>query len=488
MKKTALTHFDLIAALYSDSIKLGHAYSSITITKEMSDCYESKANNLLCHIFHEKKDFDITEESYNDVIDFCKKENDFFFYRSVLCQLDSRIDMGSLILKYDFNKINDGVSQRIFNSLNSNYQEVNVTVIPNVSSLPNTFYVIENSNYKDKEYENANYWFDNLNNHFNNIICIPNELLKGYKVNNVIIDLFKDRKRDSITIGVTPICNIPLNELMDVYEYCDEQNGTTHFKIQKYYKSKELTDMFLKSLFLAKRSKVDIFMGPEMLGSNTLCEENDLGFNLLLQDEDGHAPYLIITPSFWNNGRNFISVYLNSGELIGKQYKQNGFELKVENNRYKEDLVDVPKEILLIHVPGWGRLSFPICVDFLVAEYREILSRQLKSSIILCPSYTSGTVQFGNAAGTVRDFGSRFIWLNSCSALIKHSTNPKNIGVVTVPITCPDELGEPAKTINPICNGNCSKCCLFTINIQAQPCGERHCNDVIIQHFFNEQN
>ena len=456
------------------------------ITKEKSDNLERKSNNLVCNKFRVNNIFfddemRISSQNFYGIINYCKEENDYLFYRSVLCQLDSMLDMDILIKKYDFNKYDDDISCRIFDSLNGNYQETGVTIIPNVPSLPTTFYVKKESGFEDKKYKNANYWYDNINDHFNNIICISNSMLDGYKINNVIIDLFKNREKDKIVIGVTPCCNKRLNDLMNVHEYCNEDTGTQHFEIKEYYDPQFLTDNFLKCLSLAKSSHVDILIGPEMLGSLELCEPDDIGFNKHFRDEKGLAPHLIVTPSLWHDGKNYICVYLKNGELIGKQYKQNSFEFTDEGERYEEDLKDIPKEILLIHVPGWGRITFPICVDLLVPDYRDLLVRYLKSNLILCPSYSIGTVQFGNASGTMREFDARFVWLNSCSALRKFSDKPNAIGTVTVPLTNPDDEAAEKK-ICPKCAGKCPDCCLFTVDIQARRQGDRYCNDVKIKH------
>jgi len=479
--------FDLIAVLYEAITRFGEVKPHTPIDKSMSDALEEKAKNLIYSNIHEDKlifdgEMCLDSQGFHDIINHCQRENNFLLYRSVLCQLDSMIDIDCLIERHDFNKYDNGITARVFNGLNTNYKETGITIIPRVQSLANTFYVVKDSKFEDKEYKNANYWYDNINDHFNNVICISNDLLDGYTINNVIVDLFKDRNKDSIVIGVTPCCNYPLNKLMNVNEYCDEETGMQHFEIKEYYDPQFLTNKFLKCIELAKENQVDILIGAEMLGSAELCETDELGYNQHFSAEKGQSPHLIATPSFWSDGKNYISVYLKSGELIGKQYKQNCFEFTDEGKRYEEDLTNIPKEILLIHVPGWGRISFPICVDLLVARYRDLLARHLKSNLILCPSYSTGTVQFGNASGTVRDFDIRLIWLNSCSALSKFSKSPKSIGLVSVPVTNPEDLEAAAKMISPKCNGKCLECCLFTINIQTRTQGDKHCNDVEIKH------
>ncbi len=453
----------------------------------MSDLYEKTAKGILDNKINVETICSgdricVNSQDFNDIIGTCAEHNDFILYRSVLCQLDTLIDINKLIELYNYNKIYDGKMCKSFDSLNQNSIETGITIIPKVQSLPNTFYIKKDDSFSDKEYRDSNYWYDNINEHFNNVICIKNTALNGYKIKNVMIDLFRDRNREKIVIGVTPFCNDDLNSIMEVVRYCDKGTGKQHFKIEKYHDSKKLTDRFMGILSKAKDNNVDILMGPEMLGSLELCETDTLGFNPILRKKAGSMPYLVITPTVWVDGKNYLSVYLGSGELIGHQYKQHSFELADSKERFEEDLTDTPREILLLHIPGWGRIVLPICVDFLETRYRDILARELKATLMLCPSYSSGTVQFGNASGSVRDFGTRLVWLNSCSALRKFGNIPDTIGLVSVPVTNPNSIEQNATPIKPQCNGECSKNCLFTITIQAISDEFSHCNEVQVKH------
>lgn len=457
------------------------------ISKEKADLYEKLAKDILNNKINVKKIYSgdkvcVNSQDYVDIINACEKYNDFILYRSVLCQLDVLIDINKLIKSYNYNKIYDGKTLKSFESLNDNVIETGITIIPKVQSLPNTFFVKKGEAVLDKEYKDSNYWYDNINEHFNNIICIKNTALNGYSIKNVVIDLFRDRKRDKIVIGVTPCCNDDLSSIMDVKQYCNEETGKQHFEIKKYHNPQALTDRFVNVISKAKDNNVDILMGPEMLGSMEMCETDSMGYNPIFRKKEGNMPHLVITPTVWIDGKNFLSVYSKNGELLGKQYKQNSFEYTDTDERFEEDLKNIPREILLLHIPGWGRIVLPICVDFLVAKYRDILARELKATLMLCPSYSSGTVQFGNASGSVRDFGTRFVWLNSCSALRKFGSKPETIGLVSVPVTNPSNIEQNATPIKPQCDGKCSNSCLFTITIQAISDGNKHCNEVEVKH------
>ena len=481
------TLFNLIAVLFNKIGKFPVDEQKSPISKEKADLYEKLAKDILRNKIVVKKicsgdKICINSQDFADIINACEKHNDFFLYRSILCQLDVLIDINELIKAYNYNKIYDGKTPKSFDSLNDNVCETGVTIIPKVQSLPNTFFVRDGESVSDKEYRDSNYWYDNINEHFNNIICIQNIVLNGYSIKNVMIDLFRDRKREKIVIGVTPCCNDDLNSIMNVKQYCNEETGKQHFEIEGYYDSEALTNRFVNILTKAKDNDVDILMGPEMLGSTEMCETDSMGYNPIFRKKAGCMPHLVVTPTVWTSGKNFLSVYLNSGELIGQQYKQNSFEYTDSNERFEENLKNSPREILLLHIPGWGRIVFPICVDFLVAKYRDMLARELKATLMLCPSYSSGTVQFGNASGSVRDFGTRLVWLNSCSALRKFGDKPETIGLVSVPVTNLGDIEQNATPIKPQCDGKCSNNCLFTITIQAISDDNKHCNEVEVKH------
>ena len=481
--------FDLIAILYAAILEFKDVKPHNSISKEMSDALEKEAKDLVySKISSEKKKFDtkmrVNSRAISDIIDICKAKNDYLFYRSVLCQLDMLIDIDAIVSERDFNKYDDKLAAKTFESLNSNHVDTRVVIIPKVSAPKDTLYIQKDGVTTDKEYKNSYYWYDNLNEHFENVICIPKDALKGYRINNVIIDFFKDRKQEKIIVGVTPLCNDSLNEIMDVYEYLDEQSGIQHFKVNAYRNPADLTEKFLQVLSLSKEKNVDILIGPEMLGTIDLCTPDELGYNKHFRDAKGLAPHLIVTPSLWMDGKNRIAVYSKTGELVGEQCKQNAFEFNDKGTRYEEDLRDIPKEILLIHVPGWGRISFLICVDFLVTDYRDLLVKELRSNLIFCPSYSPGTAQFLNSAGSMREFGVKFIWLNSCSALkdLVTSSTAVTVGTVAVPVMAPEDIAASLKPICPECGQKCRQPCLFTIAIQLRSNGDKHCNDVEIKH------
>ena len=510
----AETIFNLIAALYQK-------YNSLTpendkpakLTDEAEDTLTliagsmiSKAINSNLILAGDKKC--VASKDYADIIKVCDMLNSYHFCRAVICCLDSLIDNDSLIEQYSFSNYSNGIGEHTFESLNDNSELTDVIIIPRVKSIPNTISIDSNSDKSeksekseksdtsDKKTRDDNSWYDSINTHLNNIICIDRDKLRGYKIKNAIVSFFdskdskdineKDKKEiQKITMGFSPISNKELNELVKIKEFYDRAKVQNLFDIEMYYSPDELTEKYLNGFSEALEEGLDLYIGPELLGSQELSRTDKIGYNEHFRNKNDNTkgPYLVVTPSYWNEGKNYISVFYKNGKLIGRQYKQNRFERKTDEKRYYENLTDTPREILLIHIPGLGRLVFPICIDLLTTEYRDIMIRELKADYLICPSYSDGTVQFLNESGSARSFGAKVLWLDSCSALRVHTDTPKIIGYVSVPVNKPEDvLQTQAFPIEPKCNGICSEKCMFKLSIQGISTDNNICNEVNINH------
>lgn len=486
-----LTLFDLIASLIADILTISENERNDSVSKDYSDNLEQQAQELLHERINIKRiSFNqkcVTSQDAEHIISACKERNNYLFYRSVLCLLDTMINIDILIRQYNFNSLNKDNQDRVFAQLNTNHDSTGIIIIPKVPVAKQTFLAEDDSGAEDKEFKNAHYWYDNLNEHFHNVIYVQKQKLCGWEVENVVIDFPKAREKDTIVIGLTPGSREELSKILKINETTEPTGALQSFEVEQYHDPTDLTKKYLDALETARTSKVDVLMGVEMLGTPELCDVDEFGFNERLQSTTGEPPHLIVTPSLWVGGKNYISVYLKSGELVGRQYKQNGFEYSHKGEKFLEKLQDIPKKILLIHVPGWGRLAFPICVDYLVAQYREVLARELKLDFMLCPSYSSGTLQFTNASGAIREYGTRLVWLNSCSALRKHFAIPQSVGLVSTPVRGTGTQNDSINYICPKCKGECVSGCLFTATISLRSHDDRHCNDVEIKHIPFEE-
>ena len=488
----AETIFNLIAVLYRDFLKIKKDFDYTgKITEEAEDVYNKYASNLVSDkidpsfiLIGDKKCIDL--ENYCDIISACKTEGNYFFYRAVLCYIDSLIDIDDLVNCCNFLNYSLG-NNNFFNSLNDNSDTVGVTIIPRVKSFNNTISI----NNEDKRFQDANAWYDEVNNRFKSIICIENNALMGYRINNVVLNFAENSyiKKDDkkVAIGFASITNKEMNDIVQIDRYYDSDNEQDRFRIKSYHDSEKLTDLFLNNLFKSK-DNTDIFIGPEMMGSLTLSEPNDGQYNTLLKNDIENGPYLIVTPSYWTEGKNYLSVYLKNGRLIGRQFKQYRCNWKKDGRDYVEGLNDIPREVLLLHINGWGRISFPICIDLLMPKYIAFLVEELRVSYLLCPSYSEGDVQFSNVAGSVAPFGTKLLWLNTCSALKARYDNIRFIGYVSAPVNEPGKEVQPtSKPIEPLCDGNCCDNCYFKITIQGKSTDTIKCNEITINHCYKEE-
>lgn len=490
MDTLAKTIFNLIAELYKEILKFSIDQQEIKVSEVVNDSIKRIAKELV--IGKEQNDkafFDdnycVNPQKFNDIISKCKEENKFLLYKFTLCELDMLIDIDKIIKKYEWNSFIQQDCKNSFESLNDNCNETGVLVIPKVPSAQNTIAINIDGEIIDKKYKTANYFYDVVNDKYNNIICIEKSKLSDYKICNVIVKATNNPEKKSLKIGVTPGCNKKTNELMTIEMLRDENTGEQTFFITEYLNSDFLLEIYKNALLNAKEHDVDILIGSEMLGVDKMMSVDTLGFNEFFVNLAGKLPSIFITPTYWANSENYLNVYLGSGEKIGSQYKQHKFSLKDKNGEeYNENLCNTPKEILLLHIPYVGRIVFPICVDLLHPEYMDILIRHLKADIVLCPSYTPGESQFGNTVPSMKAFGVRTIWFNSCSAINGLKEKPKDIGIVSVPVIGPSSITNSETLITPECEYNCRKTCLFIIEIQLKSEGDGFCNTIKIEHIY----
>lgn len=209
-------------------------------------------------------------------------------------------------------------------------------------------------------------------------------------------------------------------------------------------------------------------MCPEMLGVDRLYQEDSCQFNpeirmLSRVVASDKVPQLIIAPSMWKENRNYVNVYTASGRKLCTQYKQHRYSFPGKDGQCKEDLRGGPKEICLIHVPGWGRVVILICIDFLCADYRNLLVSKLKADLLLCPSFSPGEYNFLQSLDAASEYGAYAVWLNTCSALTKSPTEaPEIIGAACTPTVSSESR---IRRFHPQCGGNCKSGCLFTVTL-----------------------
>lgn len=412
----------------------------------------------------------LNSDTINDIVSWCKSKNDYFLTRCLICRLDSIINLDNVIRDFDFN-IRDlrtsidienfetnSDNSGLFRALNSNCDETGIIILPLVRARG--AYVTYDDG-KEKERKNSSYWHDDINFRLKNSYFIIAEDIGDYKVYNAIISLPESRKEKStIDIGFAPILNTELSKLFNIRKYTrrdDAGNIMSFFSVDDLYYKELINQRFKNCLGLATENDIDILVAPEMLGTDELTSTPFKNLNSIYESNNVN-PFLILPPTYWNNNKNVLSVFTNSGVKIGEQQKQYRFDY----HGYKEDLLEPRKEILIVHIDGWGRLAFPICKDFLQEEYSRILVVKLKASILIIPSFSFGVASFESSVLNGLSYGACNIWLNSCSALQDSKTAADYVGVASLPIISEQ---SPRTRIKRKCGGKCSKTCLFKVSI-----------------------
>lgn len=173
--------------------------------------------------------------------------------------------------------------------------------------------------------------------------------------------------------------------------------------------------------------RADIVLFPEMMGtaaSLAFCQQY-IADNMAV-----HRPKLTILPSHesevdgvWQN-----SLYIldENGDCIFRYNKKHPFRYdfdskddsnggKIERVSYFEPIKD-DGQACVIHVPGIGRIGILICSDLFLEGYLEMLTKDVKITLLLYPVYTSGKERIIRDLSTARQYGCDVIMCNTCAA------------------------------------------------------------------------
>lgn len=374
-----------------------------------------------------------------------------------------------------------------FRALNDNIEETHIRVLPRVP-VPSIVY--EGHSRRD-----AHSFYDRINSELRNCYYIKEDalIINGvhYEVKNVIYNPeLRSKNREKLTVAFSPLINLPMDDTLEIkYFQREGKNGIVYnlFSVLGL-KDEQLCFNRYKNLYQkACEFDADIVMGPEMLCPLGLYEIDELRYNQHLrqwssQKKTGseRAPALILIPSFWKNGRNNIRVFNRNGKLLLEQDKQYPFTHRKQSEtaglgeKYTENLENSQYCIWLLHIPYWGRLVFPICMDFLQPLYQDLLIRELQSTLILCSSYSAGNANFERALASGVQFQATAFWGNSCSALQPHLKECGYTGAVLLP-----NIGKKASPLRLElrCQEICGNGCAFIVQVPLNYAGQTRWQD-----------
>lgn len=374
------------------------------LRKELPELYESKN---IKEIFN---DYQFKEK----IGSFIRINKDAYVFIALLRKLDVYLS-DERIFNFD--------NYKYIRGLNSNIKETRIVILPRCECFWERGHRGEQYGVKLVHMMKYFYYFE-----------VNNEgVLLGYKgicfeIKNYLVHenfFYGSVRKSRLVLGISPLLKDSCLTKPKSYKVGIAKKFSVRLKKTKINILKKRIEAVLDK---TKEEEVDILVFPEMLGSEEIndCIKKKLESN----DDEKEYPSLIVAPSVWEGNHNTVSIFLSSGEVIGKQEKQNPFmkekEVKTEKEVLIED-IDPTREILLFHCHGIGRIAVAICKDMLTDDYRRILIEELKVTLLIVPSYSSGFYDFSLTLEECVRNDIVSIWINSCSAL---EDGKKCIGMV----------------------------------------------------------
>lgn len=371
---------------------------------------------------------------------------------------------------------------RPFMSMNDNAPATGILILPKVPQICTHF--------PGRTRRGAQRWYAPINECLRNCYAVPASALNvdgiPYTLSNVIYQTqCSVANRESLMVVFSPLCKQADLQLRRFARQLEDGHTYNYFSVRNLGQSEaQVLAQYCRAYQAACILGADIVMAPELLCSEALFAVDPHGFNSILyeicRNVRGDPPSLALAPTRAADGRNLLRVYDKTARLLLTQDKQYPFTHTEKDphtdvtTHYTEDLLHASRCINLLHIPHWGRLGFPICMDFLHTQYRDLLVRTLGASLLFCPSYSAGSTEFELALSEPLEFQCTCLWGNSCAAL-PHWNEAECIGAVCLP-----NVGSQAGPLrlSPICQGSCSSSCLFLIHIPLNCAGPTRRQDI----------
>ena len=226
--------------------------------------------------------------------------------------------------------------------------------------------------------------------------------LKDISVKNIFIDSNIQLNKSNLKIGLSPLWRW-IN-----FKFRNEvENGKKVINIEYCSNSEKENDIIGKTIDKATEEKVDILLFPEMLGNNEMSKSIR---NKLIKSRPEY-PQIIVLPSIWNNGTNKSRVIDRYGLEIFEQGKRTPF---IDKDFFCENLAPY-NELNVMHIKGFGRILVMICRDFLEVDSLQQILNELRPTIILVPSFSTGYHDFNRVKGICEGHECVVVWVNSCA-------------------------------------------------------------------------
>lgn len=432
-----------------------------------TDDWDNKADKLFSSL-PEFDDVDallrngVSREAEGRLETWREKNSGFAPNLALVCGLDRRLDWNHILQStYLRVYLKDG-----FQSLNDNWDETGICVLPRVPSLNDP---LDRAGASPAHKTWAHAWERGVNEELTNTYYVEQNWLdmehNSYTVIHKVVT-------DWVTTNPIRVAVSPVSSGVQLQApHCYETDGRRRFSITGLNDPDYVRRRVRASYKMAAELGANILAYPEMLGDASMFGPTEAGsdFFAQLSEEVGRmgysAPGLLLPPTYWHEKNNRLYVTGGDGRRLCVQDKQNPFLYhdSATCKDYLEDLEGKTKVICVIHIPYAGRLTFPICKDCLVEPYRTLLVRALRSTMLLCSSYSKGSFSFRISAPASLEYGCYTLWTNTCSARPECGAPPDYVGLIAAP------NAEMVYPFQPRCQGRCGgpdDVCLFLAEIR----------------------
>lgn len=458
--------FDLIAALCSDVI--GSCPDDSIFVRY--SCISTAAKELMRDMIFQDLPFLFEKDVQNTpaVRQLTKEElNNSRLERleKYMAELSQRRDSFVMIFLL---QILDNALRTLLLEIIRDYQSDDFSVVLNtnreltgIGLLPRTSCVWERKHRLSHSY-------NRLDNFLSHLLLLDSHILgelidKHYFLKHEMFPAFSETK--SIKVAVSPL---RLERFFNLALH--EKNMVQYFSIQ--YTGKDFgaeNERIWQKILAAAQNESDIVVFPEMLGNPAMQADISQRLRALNEQERRKMPSLILLPSFWDNHQNSVIILDKNGNTLCRQNKQNPFRSEVNGTGYLED-IRTSRVVNIFHHEGIGRIAVLVCKDFITTGYMEQLMRCFRLTLIIVPSFSTGSYDFRQSFDLCAHDDCNVVWINTCAALEKgKEANFKNIGYVRKRIGRNDDDSQKLCEM-PICQGafegRCSHDCLFFETIQ----------------------
>ena len=271
--------------------------------------------------------------------------------------------------------------------------------------------------------------YNNLESFLYNILLIDNAVLgelidEHFFLKKKMFPRFKER--NSIKVAATP-----LRRERHFKVQLTDKDKVQYFNIE-YDESAFESDneLIWKKVCIAAENGSDVVVFPELLGNAETANYVSRKIKALSPADADKIPSLIILPSYWEKNRNVVTVLDKFGNVVCKQNKQNPFR-KVFNGEGYLEQIESNLVVNILHYEGIGRIAIMVCRDFLETEYLQQIMRCFKLTLIIVPSFSTGSYDFRRSFDLCAHEDCNVVWVNSCAAFIKgKEANFQDIGYV----------------------------------------------------------